>query len=118
MSIYTDELTTKCIVEQASKLKKAFPQLPVEFYDILTDRIKENHFTDKRLVDSVNYVIDNCKYPIPGISDFISFDKKCRLYTYEEMCIKAQRWGKEIWKSYEKIRIKGIVFWYNLSEAQ
>lgn len=58
------------------KLKKAFPTLPEEFYDILCERIKEHELTDKRLIKAVNYVIDNCVYPTPTIANFILYDQE------------------------------------------
>jgi len=116
MSIYSGELTTECVLKQVSRLKKAFPGIPVEFYDILTDRLKECNFNDKRLIDSVNNVIDNCKYPIPTIADFISFDKLVKLYNYEAMCKKVSEWGIKVWKEYKKIKVKDKMYWYDLSE--
>ena len=67
------------------KVRQAFPSLPVEFFDILSDRVKENGFSDQRLKDSVTNVIDNCIYPTPTIAQFISFDKRFKIYTYDQV---------------------------------
>jgi len=55
------------------KIKKAFPSLSGDFYDILCERIKENNFSDKELINAINHVIDTCIYPVPTIANFILF---------------------------------------------
>lgn len=84
ISIYSGELTKECVAVNLMKVKNAFPALSQEFYNIFAERVKDNHFSNQRLTDAVQYVIDNCIYPQPTIAQFISFDKKIRLYTYEQ----------------------------------
>lgn len=107
MSIYNDELTTKNIINGTVKLKKSFPALPKEFFDVFADRIKDNKFTDKRLSDSINHVIDNCIYPTPSIAQFISFDMRIKLYTYHDM-VRMQDQTQTAFKSYRPIKIQDI----------
>lgn len=116
MSLYEGVLTTECMISEIKKLKKAFPGLPVEFYDLLTDRITELRFVDKRLVSSVNNVIDNCVYPMPTIANFINYDKKFKLYSYEAMCKLAIEWGPGVWKRHEKININNTIYWKEQTE--
>jgi len=52
----------------------AFPAIPVQFYDILQERLRANHITDTRLIEAVNHVIDTCHFPTPTIADIIDFD--------------------------------------------
>lgn len=85
ISKYSGELTAQALSRSVAKIKASFPQLPPEFYSILIDRVKAVGFCDERLIDSVNYVIDNCIYPTPTIANFLSFDKKKRLYSYKEV---------------------------------
>lgn len=87
MSVYRDDLTTECIIEGTIKLKKSFPALGKDFFDVFSERIKNNDFTDKRLVDAINNVIDNCIYPTPTIAQFISFNNNVKLYTYDQVCV-------------------------------
>jgi len=84
ISIYSGHLTPLGITESMIKIKRSFPELDKEFYDILQDRLKENKFCDSRLKDAVNHVIDHCVYPRPTIAEFISYDKRVRLYSYYE----------------------------------
>jgi len=85
ISIYRGELTKQCIADANGKIAMTFPSLPAEFYKVLANRVKDNNFSDERLKDSVNHVIDNCIYPIPTIAQFISFDKNIKVYTYQDM---------------------------------
>jgi len=107
MSIYNDELTTQNTINGTVKLKKSFPALTKEFFDMFADRIKDNKFTDQRLNDSINYVIDNCIYPTPSIAQFISFDKRIKLYTYHDM-VRMNDQTQVAFKSYRPVKIYGI----------
>lgn len=69
-----------------AQIKKAFPSLPITFFDTFDDRIRANNFSNQRLMDAVAYVIDNCVYPQPTIAHFISFDRKVKAYSYDEIC--------------------------------
>src|SRR6056297_3560852 len=80
ISVYNDELTKEFAAKMTEKIVKTFPKLSSQFFDIFYDRIRDNGFTDKRLKDAVNYVIDNCQYPEPTIAQFISFDKTVKLF--------------------------------------
>ena len=112
MSVYGQgEISIECAAKQAKRVQKAFPQLEQGFYDTLIERAKENNFTDKRLCDSVSYVIDTCKYPQPTVSNFISFDKKIRLYTYQQI-VEMTDFDKEIFSKCKKIKTGGKVLYY------
>ena len=85
LSVYTDAQTIEGVVMAVARLKQAFPSLEKGFYNILTDRVKEKGLTDAQIMDSVNHVIDTCEYPTPVIGKFLGYDKKQRLYTYNEI---------------------------------
>lgn len=85
LSLYSDEQTIKGVVTAIARLKQAFPALEDGFYNVLTDRVKEKGLTDNQFMDAINYVIDTCEYPTPVIGKFLSYDKKQRLYTYNEI---------------------------------
>jgi len=76
LSQKTLQLTTKVLTKNLAKIKNAFPTLPVEFYDVLCERLKEKDFDDERMTKTVNGVIDTCKYPTPTIAHFITYDKE------------------------------------------
>lgn len=104
LSIYSGKLSTKVIIDNVKKIKQAFPSLPNGFYDILSDRLKNCNFSDERINDAVNNVIDNCVYPQPTIAQFISFDRRIKLYTYEEMINKVNGFGVKVWEDYQSVK--------------
>lgn len=114
LSLYEGSLDEPIIIENIAKIKASFPQLPIQFYSILTDRIKEKGFTNQQLIDAVNNVIDNCVYPVPTIANFLNHDKKVKLFTYSDMLKKVHDSGcdSSIWKWYDKKKINGVTFWH------
>jgi hypothetical protein len=102
ISIYNGELTTQCIVNSVATIKKSFPVLTIDFFDVLTDRLKANNFSDDRLKDAISHVIDTCIYPAPTIAQFISFDKKYKVFTYEQM---LKKWDDGIGDSYRAVKL-------------
>jgi hypothetical protein len=110
VSIYSGPLTDSCLVKSVAVIKKSFPSLPISFYDILIDRIQANHFSNTRLIDAVNHVIDNCHYPTPTIADFISFDQKYKVFSYDEMLKKLDEMGgdRKIWDLYKSVKLPGL----------
>jgi len=105
LSIYTGELTEENLIKQMLRIKKVFPTLHKDYYSILAERIKENNFTDKKLEDAINFVIDNCVYPQPSIAQFIQFDVKVKTKTYKEL-LKLLEIDKSIFSKYERIDIE------------
>ena len=85
LSIYKDELTKECIVECNLIIRQAFPTLTQGFFVQLNRLIKENSFTDQRLREATDYVISTCVYPQPTIAQFLSYDTRIDLYTYQDI---------------------------------
>jgi hypothetical protein len=105
ISIYRGSLISdENIVKYSIKIRQAFSSLPPEFYGILLEMAKEEKFTDERFRDAVHHVIKTCIYPTPTIAQFISFDKKVKLFTYEDMVKKTEEFGPGIWDSYKPIQ--------------
>ncbi len=86
LSVYSGELSQQAIATSVAKIKKSFPSITPEFYQILIERVKDKGFTDERLTDAVNHVIDNCQYPTPTLANFLSFDKRIKVISYDELC--------------------------------
>jgi hypothetical protein len=117
ISIYTDKLTAEGISVNTLKIKKSFPSLPIEFYDILQQRIKDRKFTDQRLTDAVNNVIDTCIYPHPTIAQFINFDKNIEAFTFQQISEKMIK-DRDIMQRYKPVEFGGRVLWVNLCEIK
>lgn len=107
LSVYSGELTLQTVIEQNMQIKRAFPNLPNDWYDVFQSRITENGFTDERLIDAVNYVIDNCPYPTPTIAQFIQFDKKIPVKTHKQL-LEMLNEDRNIFNRYQAIKIEGI----------
>jgi len=119
ISVYTDNLTPESIIKGIVKIKKAFPSLPMDFYEVFDERINDNHFTDNRLKDAINSVIDNCIYPVPTIANFISFDKRIKVFNYDEMLKKCNENG-DTWDNYKAVLLPGNVkrVWIHINDIE
>jgi hypothetical protein len=87
LSIYRGNLIDgPTCAQNVLRIQRAFPSLNAEFYDLLIERMKDKGFTNDRMISSVNHVIDNCQYPTPTLANFLSFDKRIKLLTYNQVC--------------------------------
>lgn len=66
------------------KLKRAFPKLPDGWYTILEEMLDEEKFTDQRFTDAVIHLIKTSIYPEPTIANLLTFDRKSKIWTYDE----------------------------------
>ena len=64
----------------------AFPKMGDPFFNLLAERVRANKFTTKRLNDAINHLIDNFNYKELNIADIIKFDKRAKLYSYNDVC--------------------------------
>ena len=95
-------------------MKAAFPNAKAGFFDIVMERVKENGFSDQRLIDAVNNLIDNFRYPNPMVSDIVSFDKRIKLHTHSEVCNKIGQGYR--WEDFEIVERNNTKFWIIKSE--
>ena len=88
LSIYSGERTKKGVADVTAKIVKAFPGWSEDQTEILKDRFAENGFTDQRMMDAVNHVIDTYEGygKIPNIANFVQYDKRYQVYTYSQIC--------------------------------
>jgi hypothetical protein len=86
ISVYQGQLTKEAFVKETAKILQAFPKMPDATFALLKDRFKDNKFTDERLKDAINQVIDTYEGwdKIPNIANFIQYDKKIKIFTYKE----------------------------------
>jgi len=107
LSVYTGELTLRTLLEQNLEIAKAFPMLPNTFYDVLNRRLAEKEFTDQRLKDAVNYVIDTCQYPVPTVANFLSYDKSVEIFTHADLCrqLKDDQFAFDY---YDLVKVPGV----------
>ena len=120
ISLYSGGLTIDAVKQAKNVLQIAFPDLTLDFYDIFFARIKENNFSDERLKDAVNHVIDTCVYPKPAIANFILFDKKIKLVKHQQIVELNQRSTENEFANYAALQLPGMdkVVWALLSEVE
>jgi len=106
VSVYKGIFTNEVAAIIITRIKAAFPALPDAFFGILASRIIDNNFCNERLTDAVNHVIDTCQYPNPSVAEFVSFDRKIKVLTYEDMLAKSNEMGHEIWESYRAVQFR------------
>ncbi|NWF87918.1 MAG: hypothetical protein HXY50_00485 [Ignavibacteriaceae bacterium] len=103
------KVSIKVLTECVIKLKKSFPKLPIGFYDVLEQLLDEEKFTDKRLIDATNNLIKTCQYPEPTIANILGYDKKIKIYTWDELAKISCDYGpearKRFWDQYGAIKI-------------
>jgi hypothetical protein len=110
LSVFNDSLVTRGDwIAGVSEIKKAFPEIPENWFDVLGARIKDKKFTAERFKKAVENLIDTCRYPKPTPAEIISFDKKIVCYNQLEFMEQINKHGQSIQDVYEKIDINGAV---------
>jgi hypothetical protein len=99
-------LTDESIAVNLKKLQISFSRQTPEFFNILAERIVANGFTDEKLKDAVNYVIDNFQYKELNISEIVRYDLCAKLYTGEEYMNFQMKGMKP--SDFEKRKVDGI----------
>jgi hypothetical protein len=99
------------------KLQVAFPSRPPEFFNLMAERIVANGFSDERLEDAVGCAIDTFGYKEINISDVVNFDRKIRLYTYNEVADMVQQ-GYRMDRDFEKRDVNGRAFWVKVTDLR
>lgn len=119
ISVYHGDLTKETAKNQFHRIKIAFPKLPAEFYIILQERLIENGFSDERFKDAVSHVIDTHIYPQPQIAEFITYDKRIKLFTYQEMLAKVDKENIK-WDHFKAVPVPGskLKLWANKMEIE
>ena len=120
ISLYNGKLTAETVKSIKKSLTIAFPELSESFFDMFFDRIKANNFSDARLKDAVNHVIDTCVYPKPAIANFILFDKKIKLVKHQQIVELNQRSTENEFANYAALELPGAdkVVWALLSDVE
>lgn len=111
ISIYSGEVADRDIIKsETKKLAAAFPEVTMDFIILLGDRLSENKFTAQRVRDAIGHIIDTSPYKRPAIADIISYDRKVKLFTYEEIQAKCAP-GYPAFDHHERITINGKTRW-------
>lgn len=117
VSAYKGTLEPAVLGQNMNKLKVSFPKMSSEFFNVLAERIVANGFTNERLKDAVNHVLDNFQYKELTISDIVKFDKRVKLYTYNEVCVLVTK-NQASFEDFEVKRINGSYFRIKKTDIQ
>ena len=96
------------MITEVKKLSVAFCSVDNAFIASLVNRIVENKFTKQRIKDAINQVIDTCKFP-PKIADVVSFDRKVKTYSYNEMIAMCNQYRTS--EDFEMVLVDGKKRW-------
>lgn len=114
LSHYTGEnLDYKTIVKQADRLNDFFPRLTMGYFERFRERLLEisHKFTNKKLIDAVNNVIDTYEYEFPPFAKIVKYDKRSRLYTRDEILKIQNEDDINIWDKVESKKINDQIFY-------
>lgn len=117
MTIYKGELTMETATKCIAKVKAAFPALAPEFYKVLIERLKDKEFSDQRMTDAINNVIDTCQYPTPTLANFLSYDRRMKLLDYNQL-VNLVTSQQASWESFTRIKMNGKFFYVRNSEKE
>lgn len=90
----------------------------VEFWNLLSEFVVSENFTSQRLKDAINHVIMNFQYKELNISDIIKFDKKIKLYTYNEVFRMIEKNEVSGFDEFENKEINGKVYRIKKSDIE
>jgi hypothetical protein len=108
VSVYSGKLTAEGLRTCSDRVARAFPRLTEGFYDEWARIIADEGIGDHRLADAVDHVIKTCQYPEPTIANFISFDRKIKLYSYDELCKMVHDTNdSQLMSRYKAVKFKG-----------
>ena len=79
------DVTPNILAASIKKLQVAFPSMGADFFNLLTERIIANGFTDERLQDAVAKVIDTFQYRELHVSDVVKFDRHQVIHAHQGM---------------------------------
>ena len=77
----------------------------------------EKGFSDERLSDSVNNLIDNFQYPNPTLANILSFDRKVKILDYNQVCTLIGK-HEATFNDFSKIYIDEKMFYVRKSEKE
>lgn len=85
LSLYPIGKPTETTLNRAiDRLKVAFPYQNSQFFELLKERVIFHKFSDERLRDAIDNIIDNYTYKTLTIANIISYNKTKPLYTMRQ----------------------------------
>ncbi|MCP5063617.1 MAG: hypothetical protein GY936_14315 [Ignavibacteriae bacterium] len=109
-------MDSKTFREGKQLLMMTYKNLDESTLTILLDRMKAKGFTNQRFLDSVNWAIENHKFPDIKPAHILAHDKVLNLRTYKQVNEESKGFGQSIWEYYKTVDIDGTC--YYVAEAE
>ena len=112
ISIYKENNPTAEVLAWSVKtLRACYPDTDAVVFDILLERFKANGWGNDKIKDAVNNLIEKHVYKTINPANILTFDRKKKLYSYNQMIELVNKYGATIWENYSKENINGKI-WY------
>ena len=72
------------VVDFVAKLSACFQQMPVGFWQVVSEEITSQQFSRERLAHVLRFLMTNHMYPTLTMADILSPDKTVKIYSYNE----------------------------------
>ncbi len=117
VSIFQDEqATTNDILSCFEIIRAAFPDLPPEWYKVVSLRLKFKKFSRYQLYYATIRMIDTIKYPKPTPANLLAFDIKIKIIPEKEIFKHIQTMD-EI-NEFEKIKSGDKIFYISKNQLE
>ena len=98
------------VEQEMKRLRAAFKQLDAQYFVVLMERIKSKSMTCDQLHDAISKVIDTCIYPVPGMAEILSHDRKVPLYSHKAI-VNIMIPKGYTFEDFEMIELDGKNYW-------
>jgi hypothetical protein len=105
LSIFKGSISKAVMAEQLNRIKSHFPSVDEKYLTELKEDFIRYKFSNERIIESVDNVIRTCKYPSPLMSNFLTFDKIIKFYTYAQFSDKIINKDKTLYKTHTMVKL-------------
>lgn len=114
LSLYVAGLPSEAVLNKAiERLKVAFPYQNIQFFDLLRERVVVHKFSDERLRDAIDDVIDNYNYKTLTIANIIGYNKTIPIYTLKQKVaiVNSYTMEKRNPPDFETLTIDNVIYY-------
>jgi hypothetical protein len=115
VSIYQPNKPTQDVLAWALKtLQACYPDTNAMVFEIILERLKSNEWGNDKIKDAINHLIETHVYKTINPANILTFDRKRKLYSYNQMIDMVNKYGSEVWNRYGKEKINGKNWFYEI----
>lgn len=75
------------------------------------ERMIEHKWSDSRVRDAVNNLIDTHPYKSINPANVLSYDRREKLFSYPQMVEQVNKYGSRVWETHTMIEVDGVKYW-------